>query len=105
MTGARAAPIRIAQSIKEVFLADSPGFRIEATRQVIDPRDRNSFSHGHAPQAINIPDDELLVRGPAELAMNEPVYIDCQYITQQECRTAGFVLNSAGFKEVVLVLR
>ncbi len=98
-------PLRIAQSIREVFLNDSPGFRLGATDQVIDPRDRISFRQGHSERAINIPRDELLVRGPAELTMNQLVYLDCQDSSQQDCRTAGFALQDAGFKELVLVLR
>ena len=105
LAGKQPQAIRIAQSLREVFVSDTPAFHLADGDQIVDPRDRSSFGIRHSGLATNIPDDELSARGPAELAMTRTVYLDCQYTDQQQCRAAGFALSQTGFKDIVLVLR
>ena len=56
-------------------------FRALATRSstlLLDIRDRETFSEGHEKGAVNIPFEELLLRGPAELPASRHVVIDCR---------------------------
>lgn len=72
---------------------------------ILDVGDRASFKRGHLEGAINIPHDEVLVRGPIELRGRERIVIDC---TQQEsfyCKIADHVLKDAGFKDVRILRR
>ena len=72
---------------------------------ILDVGDRASFKRGHLDGAINIPYDEVLVRGPIELRGREPLVIDC---TQQEafhCNVADHVLKEAGIKKIRILRR
>ncbi len=73
---------------------------------ILDVGDRASFKRGHLDGAINIPHDELAVRGGIELRGRGRIVIDC---TQEEifhCLFADHVLkDDAGFKDVRILRR
>jgi len=100
-----AEPLRMSYSIAEVSAKQHPEIDSIVGRQLIDARDRLEFAKAHSPSALNIPRDELTTRGPAELSRSLPVYIDCRYDDQGECRVTGSLLGDAGFVKVVVVLR
>ena len=54
---------------------------------MLDPRDRAAFRLDGRAGAVNIPLDELDVRGPIELPSDRPVVIDCR---EQEWRCRAY---------------
>ena len=56
---------------------------------------------------MNIPMNELAIRGPVELGgrpESGPVVVDCTVIHWIECRWAGGILESKGVENVSLLL-
>ena len=72
---------------------------------VLDVGEREAFKRGHWPGAVNIPRDELAVRGPIELPREKRIVIDCTQEALQVCRFAGSYLAEQGLTDVVLLVR
>lgn len=83
------------------FKQDSPA---EQTT-VLDVGERDAFRRGHWPGAVNIPADELPVRGGIELPRSRDVAIDCTREGLWKCRAAGSMLEEHGFTRIVLIVR
>lgn len=72
---------------------------------VLDSGQREAFKRGHWPGAVNIPLDELSVRGGPELPREKLIVIDCTREDIQLCRWAGGRLVQQKFPRVVLLVR
>jgi rhodanese-related sulfurtransferase len=71
---------------------------------LLDIRDREAFGEGHEKGALNIPMDELLSRGPAEIGASRHVVIDCRD-PLDFCAIAVHFLASSGFNQVSILRR
>jgi rhodanese-related sulfurtransferase len=67
---------------------------------VLDPRERDEFGRDHREGAINIPYDEIDMRGRAELPRDRDIIIDCALGTAFPCQVASSRLLSLGFTRV-----
>ncbi|MBI4263512.1 MAG: rhodanese-like domain-containing protein [Acidobacteria bacterium] len=96
-------PVNVVVSAPEV-----PASRIadvlESDSQVVDIRERHEFERAPRPGAMNIPVDELSVRGPIELSKVRSVIIECVEGMATLCRSAGISFKSAGFTDVTVVM-
>jgi hypothetical protein len=72
---------------------------------VLDSGEREAFKRGHWPGAVNIPLDELAVRGGPELPRERLIVVDCTREHVQLCRWAGGRLVEQKFPKVVLLVR
>lgn len=64
--------------------------RMSASKPIlIDIRERDDFRRQHRPGAINIPGNELEIRGPIELESARPVVIDCTFTETRLCHNAA----------------
>ena len=72
---------------------------------VLDIGEREAFKRGHWPDAINIPADELPVRGGIELSRSRAIVIDCTQEGMWKCQAAGSMLAEQGFTNVTLLVR
>ena len=72
---------------------------------VLDVGDRTSFKRGHQPGAINIPLDEMIVRGPIELGGLKFVVIDCTQEELWKCKFAAHYLEGANVGRLALLQR
>ena len=72
---------------------------------VLDSRVREAFKRGHRDGAVNIPREELQIRGPIELRGRRIVVVDCTQDDIRWCRIAGSMLENKGFERVVLLGR
>jgi rhodanese-related sulfurtransferase len=72
--------------------------------QVVDIRERREFRRARRSGAVNIPDDELDTRAPAELSSETTVFLDCLRIPRDQCRIAGLSLREHGFRHVTLIV-
>jgi rhodanese-related sulfurtransferase len=72
---------------------------------VLDSGEREAFKRGHWPGAVNIPLDELAVRGGPELPRERLIVVDCTREDMQLCRWAGGRLVEQKFPNVVLLVR
>jgi len=72
---------------------------------VLDPGQREAFQRSHWPGAVNIPFDELAVRGGPELPREKLVVVDCTREELQLCRWAGGRLVAQNFPRLVLLVR
>lgn len=80
-------------------------FRNASRVQVVDSRDRALYRKSHRPGAVNIPSDELSIRGPIELDKALPVALDCTVSESlSDCRVQGGVLARLGFGSVSIVV-
>lgn len=64
---------------------------------VVDIRERGDFAREHRLGAINIPLDELYIRGPFELRQSDLQVIDCVGVTPKACRSAANWLRQSAF--------
>ena len=71
---------------------------------VLDVRDRAEYRIDHYPQAMNIPADELGIRGPVEIAAFRRVFVDCRVGHLGDCRQAARWMVLDGFRDVVVVV-
>ncbi len=75
---------------------------------VIDVRSRSEYRPRRIGQgAINIPLDELAIRGPVELlgrSIPDTVVVDCTVIHWAQCRRAGRILEHIGVENPSLLL-
>jgi rhodanese-related sulfurtransferase len=72
---------------------------------IVDVGDRPSFKRGHLDGAINIPHDELAVRGGIELRGRGRIVIDCTQEQIFHCLFADHVLKNIGFKDIRILRR
>ena len=72
---------------------------------LLDVGERASFKRGHLEGAINIPHDELEVRGRIELRGRGRIVIDCTQEETFNCLFADHVLKTDGFKDVAILRR
>lgn len=100
-----AQPLVLPYSLREASVSEQPHTDTWIGPQLVDTRERLDFAREHSPGAVNIPDDELAVRAPAELRRSQPVFVDCRYGDQAECRLAAGRLVRQGFASVTVVLR
>jgi rhodanese-related sulfurtransferase len=59
---------------------------------LLDIRERADFKRGHREGAVNIPRDELAVRGWIEIDRSRPVVIDCSQVETAQCQQAARML-------------
>lgn len=76
----------------------------DSAQRVVDVRERSAYRRGHDKRAINIPADELQVRGPVELRGTERVIVDCRVGEIRMCRDAARRLAMSGVVADVVVL-
>jgi rhodanese-related sulfurtransferase len=100
-----AQPLRLPYSLREVSVSEQPNTDAWIGPQLVDTRDRAAFVREHSPGAVNIPDDELALRAPAELRRSQSLFVDCRYGDQAECRLTAGRLVRQGFATVTVVLR
>lgn len=98
-------PVRLPYSVTEVSVRRQPDVDRWIGPQLIDVRDTTAFARAHSAGALNIPERELKVRARTELRRSLPVFIDCRYSNQAECRVTGAWLGSQGFSSVTVVLQ
>ena len=72
---------------------------------VIDIGDRDAFKRGHRPGAINIPEDELILRARMELDPKKTYVIDCTQEERLRCGIAHDALKDLGIIHVALLVR
>jgi rhodanese-related sulfurtransferase len=72
---------------------------------ILDIRDRGDFARAHRDRARNIPLNELITRGPAEIHPTESVLIDCTSTDREACRTAAANLTYLGINNVTVVFQ
>lgn len=99
-----APPLLLPYSLKEASLDEYSDVATLAGAQLLDTRDRAGFKREHSPRAVNIPADELEVRAHIELNTSRPVFIDCRYDEQAQCRLVGARLVRQGFTTVTVLL-
>ncbi len=71
--------------------------------QLVDIRDRSLYGRDPTSGSVNIPLDELQVRGPVELSSERAVAIECTGVSGQACRAARAYLLDEGFTNVELL--
>jgi TonB family protein len=72
---------------------------------LIDIRHREAFVKGHFAGAVNLPENELSVRAPAELPKDSPVVVDCPPSAAELCPYALRILQRSGFQNVSVLKR
>jgi TonB family protein len=72
------------------------------TAVLVDVRGRDSFRRGHQPGALNIPMDELQVRGPIELPTAKTVVVDCGQAEEHLCVFSEHILADQKFRVSIL---
>lgn len=100
----RSGEIRRADQSKSVVVIDEQqiaDLRRQTTKVVlVDIRSRIAYRYKHRPGTVNIPIDELLVRGPAELNSRSAIVIDCSFGDMNDCRVAALLLVEKKFQTV-----
>ena len=100
-----AAPGSVSSASAKTISLDDLRRLAAATRPtVLDIGTREDFRRAHLDGAVNIPVDELAVRGGIELPAGKPVAIDCTRDEQWRCQAAASSLGQRGFP-VSIVLR
>ena len=72
---------------------------------VLDVGEREAFKRGHWPGAVNIPADELQIRGGPELRRDGTIVIDCTQEQNFRCAAASSFLADQGFPSVLVMVR
>lgn len=72
---------------------------------VLDVGEREAFRRGHWPGALNIPADELQMRGGPELPRDGTIVIDCTQEQQFRCAAASALLLEQRFVRVLVMVR
>jgi rhodanese-related sulfurtransferase len=72
---------------------------------VVDVGERDAFKRGHWPGAVNIPADEMSIRGGIELPRDKTIVIDCTQEQKFYCDVAAAVLARQKFSNVMLLVR
>jgi rhodanese-related sulfurtransferase len=71
---------------------------------LLDIRERQDFERGHRDGAVNIPRDELAIRGWIEVDRGQPVVIDCARVETSSCQQAARLLAGGPKPVQVLIL-
>ena len=74
-------------------------------RSSLDVGEREAFKRGHWPGAVNIPADELQIRGGPELPRDGTIVIDCTQEQNFRCAAASSLLLEQGFPSVIVMVR
>jgi hypothetical protein len=72
---------------------------------VVDVGDRAAFKRGHWPGAVNIPADEMGIRGGIELPRTKTIVIDCTQEQKFYCDVAAWGLAELKFPSVLMLVR
>jgi rhodanese-related sulfurtransferase len=70
---------------------------------LLDIRERDAFSRGHLPGAVNIPLDELQVRARRELGQHNTLVLDCTFGRATPCEPAESALRERGFQKIAFM--
>ena len=92
-------------SVKTIGVVDMQKLAEAIRPVVLDIGSRDAFKRGQWPGAVNIPVDELPVRGGIELAGAMAVAIDCTRDEMWRCQAARTMLEQQGFTETVILVR
>ncbi len=76
----------------------------DSDKVILDIRNRADYRSGNNSQAINIPADELGIRGPVEIGADRMVFVDCRVGHLGHCREAARWMVLDGFRDVVVVV-
>lgn len=76
----------------------------QSSTLLLDIRDRQTFGEGHEKGAVNIPFEEVLLRGPAELPVSRHIVIDCRDPLDLGAMAVHW-LASNGFGQVSILRR
>jgi TonB family protein len=90
--------------VKHITDAEFRALSRRSRTLLLDIRDRETFGEGHEKGALNIPFEEVLMRGPAELRVSRHVVIDCRDPLEL-CAMAVHWLASSGFGQVSILRR
>lgn len=90
--------------VKQITDAEFRALATQSSTLVLDIRDRETFGEGHEKSAVNIPFEEVLLRGPAELPVSRHIVIDCRDPLDL-CAMAVHWLVSNGFGQVSILRR
>lgn len=90
--------------VKHLTDADFRALAAKSKPLLLDIRDRETFGEEHEKSAVNIPLEELLSRGPAELPVSRHVIIDCRD-PLDFCAIGVHFLASSGFGQVSILRR
>jgi rhodanese-related sulfurtransferase len=90
--------------VKHITAAEFRALSTQSNTLLLDIRDRETFADGHEKGAVNIPFEEVLMRGPAELPMSRHVVIDCRD-PLEICAMSVHWLVSEGFGQVSILRR
>jgi len=86
---------------REIVEADLKSLR--GRRVILDVGERDEFAQSHLRDAVNIPMDELLVRGGIEMPRDAYVVVDCRR-NPGWYRQATTLLSSIGFGRMLLLM-
>ena len=103
------SPLSNARYTVEIDDAEFQDLIVKDGIVVVDVRSRSDYQGGRTgiAAAMNIPLNELAIRGPVELGGRPergPVVVDCTEIHWIECRWAGSILESKGVENVSLLM-
>ena len=90
--------------VKHITDAEFRALSTQPSTLLLDIRDRETFGEGHEKGALNIPFEEVLLRGPAELPVSRHIVIDCRD-PLEVCAMSVHWLVSNGFVHVSILLR
>jgi hypothetical protein len=93
------------EQIPEIREAELTARAAKERIAVVDTRVRDAFRHGHREGAVNIPRDELQIRGGIELRGHRVVVVDCTNDDMRWCRISGEMLTRAELPEVLLLVK
>ncbi len=72
------------------------------TAVVVDVRDRDSFRHSHQAGAVNIPMEELDIRGAIERTAAKTIVVDCGQAEEHLCAFSEHILRDKKFLVAIL---
>jgi TonB family protein len=90
--------------VKQITEAEFRALSTQSSTLLLDIRDRETFGEGHEKGAVNIPFEEVLLRGPAELPVARHIVIDCRDPLDL-CAMNVHWLVSNGFGQVSILRR
>jgi rhodanese-related sulfurtransferase len=90
--------------VKHITAAEFRALSTHSNTLLLDIRDRETFGDGHEKGAVNIPFEEVLMRGPAELLVSRHIVIDCRDPLEM-CAMSVHWLVSEGFAQVSILRR
>lgn len=90
--------------VKHITGAEFRALSSKSSTLLLDIRDRDTFGEGHEKGAVNIPVEEVLLRGAAELPVSRHIVIDCRD-PLEVCAMSVHWLVSEGFGQVSILRR